>query len=447
MVDHAIYPRVLVVTLGRINAADSDNNGMLLRNLFGNWPRENVAQIYSSGDTGDGGYFGSYYKLGPHDRRLGCLFYRLKKNVLDAEDSKNKGLDSTASNHRKSVATRVKQLFVDTGLYELVFSPRISSQMRTWIKDFKPDVIFAQGYNLAFTWLPLNISKEFGVPICYYPTDDWPNDLYRTSKNMPRLINWPARHAVLYASRQLVRESAIRVAFNPAMQAAYSARYQVPFDILMHGDHATRFAIVSPQRLAGTGELWIVSTGVFDRHRWPLLRDLDEACAILAKKGHRVRPTIFPVNWPTKDAVRQEHFRHVEFAPCPNHEEMAAILRGADLLFLPERFDDTVEDIKLCVSTKAHLFMFSGKPIVVYSALETGIAQYAQQDQWAVLVDQRNPEILARAIQDIAENNGIRQTLLTNAQRIAAKNHNLAKIQENILNILSKGVGHRTKAL
>jgi glycosyltransferase involved in cell wall biosynthesis len=433
--------------MGRINAADTSNNGLLLRNLFGNWPREKLAQIYSSGDTGDAGFFGSYYKLGPHDRRLGCLFNRLKKDALDAEDSKNKGVDSTASNNRKSVATWVKKWFVDTGLYELVFFPRISSQMRSWINEFRPDVVFAQGYSLAFTWLPLSISEHFGVPICYYPTDDWPNDIYRFSKNIPRLLSWPARRAVVYSSRQLVRQSAIRVAFNPAMQAAYSARYQVPFDILMHGDHATRFAKSPPKRLMDIRKYWIVSTGVFDWHRWPLLRDLDQACDILASIGHPVRATIFPVNWPTKDAVRQAQFRHIEFSPCPNHEEMAAILRGADLLFLPERFDDTVEDIKLCVSTKAHLFMFSGKPIVVYSAFETGIAQYAQQEQWAVLVDQRNPEILSRAIQDIAENNAIRQTLLANAQRIAELNHNLSVIQARFQEMLNKRIGQPAKAL
>lgn len=40
MVEDSKYPRVLVATLGRINAVDSFNNGLLLRNLFGGWPRE-----------------------------------------------------------------------------------------------------------------------------------------------------------------------------------------------------------------------------------------------------------------------------------------------------------------------------------------------------------------------------------------------------------------------
>ena len=132
MVDHAIYPRVLIVAMGRINAADTSNDGLLLRNFFGNWPRENLAQIYSSGDTGDAGFFGSYFKLGPKDRRFGRLFYRLKIYALAAENIKDKAFDSTTSNRRKSVATWVKKLFVDAGLYEF---PPASSQCctRYWL--------------------------------------------------------------------------------------------------------------------------------------------------------------------------------------------------------------------------------------------------------------------------------------------------------------------------
>lgn len=434
------YPRVLVVVMGRINAADSGNNGLLLRNLFGKWPRENVAQIYSSDDNGDEGFFGHYYKLGPQDRRMGRLFYRLKSDALATENNKAKALDGAVSNRRMSVATWIKRLFVDTGLYELVFPPRISSQMRTWINDFRPDVVFAQGYNLTFTWLPLNISEHFGVPICYYPTDDWPGTHYRFRESIPRLLSWPARRAVVHSSRKLVRQSVARVAFNPAMQEVYSARYKASFTVLMHGDNAARFAVAVPKRLAASDELWIVSTGVFDRHRWPLLRDLDQACAILAAAGHRVRATIFPVNWPTDLAVQQEQFFHVEFAPCPSHEDLAAILRGADMLFLPERFDETVKDIRLSVSSKAHLFMFSGKPIVVYSAQETGIAQYAQRDKWALLVDQRNPEMLACAFQDIADDDRIQKTLLVHAQRTARQNHDLAVIQTTFHELARQGV-------
>lgn len=446
MAEDSKYPRVLVVVMGRINAADSDNNGLLLRNLFGNWPRENLAQIYSSGDNEDAGFFGHYYKLGPQDRRLGQLFYRLKAKARDKAE-----LTTAAQTHTSArayfIGSLAKCLLVDTGLYELIFCPRLSRPMRAWVNDFKPDVVFAQGYNLTFTWLPLRISQHAGIPICYYPTDDWPITIYRRSKGIVWLMGWPARRAVTRASRELAQRSAVRLAFNPSMQQEYSARYQRSFSVLMHGDDPGRFAATQPKRLAAPDELWIIGTGVFERHRWPLLRDLDQACDILTAAGRRVRVTIFPVNWPSEMALRQEQFRHVQFAPCPNHDDLAAVLRGADMLFLPERFDETVEDIKLCVSSKAHLFMFSGKPIVVYSALQTGIAQYAKRERWAMLVDQRNPRTLASAFQKIAEDDQLRQRMFADAQRTARQNHDLAAIQTTFRKLLIDGLAQPENGL
>jgi hypothetical protein len=52
------YPRVLVLAMSRINAADADSNGLLLPNLFGSWRRKNLGQIYGSADNADEGLFG-----------------------------------------------------------------------------------------------------------------------------------------------------------------------------------------------------------------------------------------------------------------------------------------------------------------------------------------------------------------------------------------------------
>ncbi len=436
MVEDSKYLRVLVAVMGRINAVDSANNGLLLRNLFGSWPRDKVAQIYSSGDTGDEGFFGHYYKLGPQDRRLGKLFYRLKTDVSNAGEKNTKASGSTAANRRMSLSSLGKRLLVDTGIYELIFAPHLSPPMRAWVEEFRPDVILAQGYNLTFTWLPLMLSKNLGIPICYYPTDDWPCDLYRLDGIMSCLLSWPARCAVARSSRKLARRSAVRVAFNPAMQQEYSARYQCSFAVLMHGDDPARFAAAAPKRLAASDELWIVSTGVFDRHRWPLLRDLDRACAILAAAGRRVRATIFPVNRPSDSAVQQERFRYVEFAPCPSHDDLAAVLRGADALFLPERFDAAAKLIKLSVSSKAHLFMFSGKPIVVYSHPVTGITRYAQEGQWAAVVDRQDPALLARAFERLISDEDDRKRVVASAWSLALANHNLPIIQASFRQML-----------
>jgi glycosyltransferase involved in cell wall biosynthesis len=428
------YPRVLIVVMGRINAADNINNGLLLRNLFARWPRENLAQIYSSGDNGDAGFFGYYYQLGPRDRWLGKLFYRMKYKIQ--RDFNSPKLSFSAPFKRSSKLNLVaygKRFLFDTGLYELIFRPCISREMERWVWDFNPDLIFAQGYNLAFTWLPLMLAKRFQLPVVYYPTDDWPCDLYvpKSKYGIKHLMH----NLVQCSVQHLVELSAVRIAFNTLMEREYQKRYQQEFITLMHGDHWERYSSIAPRRLYPEGVYWIVSTGVFDSHRLPLLNDLEQACEILDRNGFKVRATIFPVNyqdieWPT--------FHYLDIQPCPTHEQLPGFLKGANVLFLPERFDTSVRDIRLCVSSKAHLFMFSERPIVVYADSKTGVAQYAAQEGWGAVVKHRDPSLLASVLERLFINNLEAQGLVLKARHTIYKYHDLSSIQNKFLDLVKR---------
>lgn len=436
------YPRVLIVALGRINAADTANNGLLLRNLFGGWPRENLAQIYSSGDNGDAGFFGRYYQLGPQDRRMGKLFYRLK---ADVQAEAEKGDDAKPGNAavpsaKFPVRKILKHLLVDSGFYEIIFRTKISKEMLTWIEDFQPDVIFAQGYCLSFAWLPVQLTSFLDIPVVYYPTDDWPSDTYKTSNKNDSFLSRLVATAVAEAARRLVEVAAVRLSFNRYMREEYLKRYGHEFSVLMHGDVFSRYQAVQPKRLAASDECWIVSTGIFNSNRRPLLEDLDQACELLSATGIRVQVTVFPVNQLPELAPEKNEFRHIIFKSCPSHEDLVAVLKGADILFLPERFDETAPGIALSVSSKAHLFMFSEKPIVVYSSPVTGIARYAKEGGWAEVVDTRSVPLLAGSLEKLITNESEKACLIAQARNTAVENHELFTIQSTFLRLLNNVV-------
>lgn len=436
------YPRVLVLSIGRVNTSDMSNNGLLLRNLFNSWPQENIAQIYSSADNRDDGFFSRYYLLGPQDRRLGRMFYNLKTGALGNIVTEASILVAgTTIPHSKSFIKALgKKLLVDTGLYEIIFRPTISPKMASWVSDFRPDIIFSQGYTLTFTWLAIMLSKRFNIPIAYYPTDDWPSSEYQSAKGSFFLLSNFMSFKVASLSRRLVEAATVRLAFNRYMQEEYRKRYGTEFTVLMHGDDISRFLTALPQRSAEPDEYLIVGTGVFHHNRWPLLQDLDEACEILLKKGFKVRATIYPVNYSSVISSNAMSFRNVQFEPCPSHDELPAVLKGADILFLSERFSEDSIGIGLSISSKAPLYMFSGKPIVVYSNPVTGIARYAREERWALVVDQRDPYLLATAFENLITDVDNRQKICINANNTAVNNHSLSKIQSLFLDMLNSSV-------
>lgn len=432
------YPHVLVTVLGRINTADTANNGLLLRSIFGNWPRENLAQIFSSGDNGDQGFFGRYHCLGPGDRRLGGLFLKLKP---EAQRELSHIDNSMASTGRKISFGKIfrslgRHFLIDAGLYELIFRPKISREMQDWVEEFKPDIIFAQGYNLAFTWLPMMLAHRFHIPIAYYPGDDWPANRYCPGFCDSPIVSRLARYAVVTSSRELVQMSAVRLANCQYMREEYLERYGQEFMVLMLGDDFKRTEAIPPLRLAEPSTCWIVCAGDFDRHRLPLVADLNQACEILQGKGYNFHATVFPVNPISELSAYANQYRYVDFQPCPLHNGLMAVLRGADILFLPERFDETSGLIKVSISTKAHLFMFAGKPIVVYSDPETGITRYAKEEGWAAVMDRRDPLLLAQTFERLITDGDERRRLIAVARRTAMKNHYLPVIQSSFFDLL-----------
>ncbi len=436
------FPKVLAVAMGRINAADANNNGLLLRNLFAEFPRKNLAQIFSGGDNGDEGFFGKYYQLQSKDRRIGRLFFKLKGLTQNTSNNafRNSGTEQPAKKNLKSLAMKSgRKLLMDTGYYEIIFRPRLSNTILQFVDEFKPDIIFAQGYNLAFTWLPLMLSRRKHIPVVYYPTDDWSNARYIPETGCHGLLPKITKHVIRSTVRKLVKSASVRIVFNQYMKEVYQERFGVDQVVLMQGDTRSRYDSIEPVRLVDNEVNWIVCTGDFDRHRLPLLCDLDEACETMQKNGINVKATVFPVNDLEELQEHIDSLKHIQFEPCPSHNGLVSYLKGADILFLPERFDETVSLIRLSVSSKAHLFMFSGKPIVVYSDIITGIARYAREEGWAKVVSERDPKQLEKVFQEIIENKDIQKDLIQTANSISLKNHDLHQIQ-NKFKILLQNV-------
>jgi glycosyltransferase involved in cell wall biosynthesis len=429
------YPRILVVALDRINAADSSNNGLLLRNLFALWPRETLAQIYSSGDNGDRGAFGHYYQLGPMDRQLGKLFYRIKKNANDKitiDDTINKHV-TTKRRKTITIGFRLKRLLVDSGLYELIFRPRLSQGILEWVKDFQPDIIFAQGYNLTFTWLPILLKNSTAAKLAFLTTDDWPTYLYSGQLGEPVLFRWLVRPVVEAAIRRLFYAVDIPFAFGQPMAEEYAFRYGKTFFTLNHADSSLRFENAEPCRIHPTKVITIIAIGNFNRFRWPLVLDFNDACHELHEQGIDVRIVVLTSSIDPEGARAFSTASYIDVLPDPGNDLLPSYLKGADILLLAEGFDEGfISAIQLSISSKSHLFMFSQRPIIVYSHSKSGIAKYAEKLGWGKNVFNRNKREIVEAIKQLIVNKEEIGRLVTIAYDVAEKNHS-HKINQEVL--------------
>lgn len=430
------YPRVLIIYLSCINKADQ--HGVSIREWFADWPKEDLAQIYSGGEVGREKFCGFNFKLGQNERKFGKFFFKIKSSsigqnsnqILPGENFK----ELTKLSFFSLLKNKISEGLISTGLWELIFKPVLSIEMNKFVKEFNPQIIYCQGYNLTFTWLPVILHNKFLVPICFQTGDDWPSYLYRG-----RPLSFLIRPIVHQAVKSLLSKSSIRLASGKLMASVYHQRYGFTFEPLMMCDDVDRYRNAIPQRVVDERTISVLYSGSLGFGRWVSIIDLCNTAKLINIEGFKIIVTVFATTIPPEAVNKLRVIDNLQILPGPSHEELPSYLKGADILFLPETFDPIkAKEIRLSISTKAHFYMMSEKPILVYASSDTGIVNYAQEEGWAYIVQEQNLHKLKFALQNLVTKKEISKDFVKKGLYVASKNHCEQKVRSRLLFILNE---------
>jgi len=422
-------PRLLLIGLARVNASDSSGNGLLMRGLLTGWPRQELAQIYSSGDNGDAGIARYEFKLGADERVCGRLFIRGKREVERLEPGTADICPGGRAPGmlRKQIAHMGRRYLGETGLYELLFPVRASRALREWIDRFRPDVILAQGYSLGAVRLALLMKEYSGARLACFWSDDWPVSTYAGSRGEPRFARRLMQSIIIRDTARLVAKVDLPFAFGRLMAGEYERRYDRPFIVINHSDDPLRFRTSRAARNHSDDVVSLLVAGNIDRFRAPSILDLNASCRLLEEGGVGARVCLMAsaIAPEVERGIREAEY--VDIFQAPGHADLPGHLKGADILVMTEPFDEEVADAyRLSISSKAHLFMFSERPIIVYAPAATGLARYATEAGWAEVVSERDPARLAAAIKALLAAPQRQDVLIQRAWRVGEANHDAA---------------------
>jgi glycosyltransferase involved in cell wall biosynthesis len=406
-----------------------------MREWFADWPKEHLAQIYSGGEVGDEKFCGNNFKLGVNERRFGNLFFKIKSSEI-GQSSYQISLDNSTKLNKISAwalfKKKISSCLVNSGLWELIFKPKLSKEMIEFIDKFDPQIIYCQGYVLTFTWLPVMIHKKQDIPICFQTCDDWPSYLYKKSP-----FSFAIRPIVNRAITSLLAKSSIRLAYGNPMAKEYFKRYGMSFEMLMQCDSLSRFRKAVPRRVVDKDTISIVYAGGLSG-REDAIVDLCKSAEILEDEGFKIMVTAFATMIPPESVNRLRKIDNLQILPGTSHEELPSYLKGADILFLPETFEPVrAKVIHLSISTKAHFYMMSETPVLIYASPVTGIVNYAKEDDWACLVQEQDLNKLTQALRNLITNSEYRKQLVDKGLKTASINHDVNKVRAKFLSILT----------
>jgi glycosyltransferase involved in cell wall biosynthesis len=124
------------------------------------------------------------------------------------------------------------------------------------------------------------------------------------------------------------------------------------------------------------------------------------------------------------------------------HEHVASsdvfeVQRRADILFLPLAFDSPISNvIRTSSPGKMGEYLASGRPILVHVMADSFVSWYFREYECGMVVDHRNPAMLAGAIRRIIDDVELRQKIGQNARARAESDFALASVQARFLKLL-----------
>ena len=425
------YPRVLIVYHACINKADQ--HGVSIRGWFAQWPKDDLGQIYSGQESGTGTFCGHSYKLGIKDRWFGWLFSKLKSSsigeasiqVVTINGAPTAQNESNPYNFFKRI---VGKILLNSGIWEFIFRPKLSAELVSWVEAFRPDIIYCQGYSLGFTWLPIQLKFRFGIPICFQTGDDWPEELYKDS-----VFSLLVRPVVRSSVKKLLSLSEVRFSNGPDMTADYSRKYRLHFEPLMMCDDYSRFHESKTNRVAETNVLSIIYAGTLGAGRWRVIGDLCLIANELREEGLPVQVTALVSSTPPESVEFLNSLANFNLLPAPSHEILPSFLKGADILFLPESFEaNRLSHTNLSISTKAHLYMMSKKPTLIYAPPSSGIMKYAKAFNWGCRVSECDLKQLKNALKRLAQDGEYTHKLIEDGLKLALSHHQSSLVCETL---------------
>ena len=224
------FPKVLILNQP-FNS--STGGGITLSNLFGGWKKENLAVVCHNYllENIDLSICDTYYQLGYKEHRYTFPFNLIKKKHFSGQlkfDINSPAVEITAtprSGLRVNVITKyffpvLKYL----GLYNNISYIQLSAELKEWLYNFNPEVIYAQATSREEVGFVLLVKDLLKKPLIFHMMDDWPamiaeKGLFKKKEKQRNEISF----------KKVIAVSEVLMSISEQMSNVYLQRYGKTF--------------------------------------------------------------------------------------------------------------------------------------------------------------------------------------------------------------------------
>ncbi len=432
-----------MVTQGTFNFLSG--TGITFTNLFHGWPQKKIASIHQDSVPPSTGVCTRYYKLTEREFPYGWP-YSLKYHFRHYRQKNQNALPSSKSVYvsvmveKKSLIYFIKKILAipKQFIFGDVLPERtiLSEELKTWIEDYKPEVLYTILGSLSQIRLVRKIVEKYRLPLVIHMMDDWPSSLYRKG-----LFDIYRRHAMKRELKSLLKLATRCLSISDIMAEKFLKRYSVPFTTFHNAVDGDEWKLKSRKNWKrGNPFIMIYAGAIMQNSQLQSVADTADAVASLFQDGKHIKFDIY-APWYMSSQYREvlERPGCVSVSDAPDNIDITNLFSKADLLLLPVNFDRTsIRFIRYSMPTKVPAYMFSGTPTLAYGPAHVASIDYALNYQWAYCVTKRDQKLLANAIRQLYADENLRASIARRAYLLACERHD----QKNVIPLF-----HRVFAL
>ena len=442
MIKNKKFKKVLIIGQGFNN---NTGYGVTLTNLFSGWPNDKIA-LATYGESMKNISFNkvkNVYLIGKDEVNVSFPFSLFKKSFKSGPIKQNSTQIKEAKNlSKKNSPLRLfflKTVFLfirKSGIYNFAEKLILSKKFEDWIIDIKPDIIYTQIGSLISINFFTDVVNKFKIPIIVHIMDDWP-------LTIPGYFGWLYKRKLHNSIKQFFSICSSHMAISEDMAQEYARRYGhnwTAFQNCIDFDFWNKPNLKKSEYLK-ENKFTILYAGRIGTGTSTSLLEVAESIEDLFKEGYNIS---FKIQTNVPDHPIMKHLtklNSVQFLDRVPYKELPNRFASVNLLVLPIDFDmGGYTYLKYSLPTKVPEYMASGTTILVYSPKGTALTNFANNNNVAVIVNERNRAKITSSIKYLINNPKSALSLSERAVTYAKTNQDCRVVQENFYKTILKTI-------